>query len=249
MRQDLAIEVRQLERREDLETVVDLQREIWGFEDVDLLPLRLFVVATKIGGQVLGAYSATRMVGFCVCIPGLKAGAKAYLHSHMMGVLPTFRNEGVGRALKLKQREYAVSKEIDLIEWTFDPLELKNAFFNIERLGAIVRRYVHNQYGMSSSHLHAGLPTDRLVAEWWVHSERADALASGRAVNTRDVVAQVCVPVEIDQLKRRDERRASDIQAKVGQEFERHFREGLAVVGFEKSRETGIYLLGRWESN
>lgn len=243
-----AIEIRQLERREELETVVKLQREIWGFEDVDLLPLRLFVVASKIGGQVLGAFAGSRMVAFCVCIPGLKAGAKPYLHSHMMGVAQDYRNAGLGRALKLKQREYASSTGIDLIEWTFDPLEIKNAFFNIERLGAIVRRYVHNQYGMTSSHLHGGLPTDRLVAEWWIRSERAEAAAQGFPWERRDVDARITVPAEIGELRVNDEQRARRIQEEIGEQFERCFREGLAVIGFERSAESGTYLLGKWES-
>ncbi len=116
------IEIRPLTEREDLKTVVRLQRQIWGFEDVDLIPLRLFVVATKIGGQVFGAFDGREMVGFCMAIPGLKAGGKTYLHSHMLGVLPDYRNSGVGRMLKLTQRDDALRRGILLIEWTFDPL-------------------------------------------------------------------------------------------------------------------------------
>jgi predicted GNAT superfamily acetyltransferase len=243
-----AIEIRQLERRDEFDAVVKLQREIWGFEDVDLVPLRLFVVANKIGGQVLGAYAGSTMVAFCVCIPGLKAGAKPYLHSHMMGVSHDFRNVGLGRALKLKQREYALSTGVDLIEWTFDPLEIKNAFFNIERLGVIVRRYVHNQYGMTSSHLHGGLPTDRLVAEWWIRSEPAEAAAEGVARNRAIVEARITVPGDIGELRVKDEQRARKIQAETGEQFERFFRDGLAVIGFERTTEFGTYLLGQWES-
>ena len=125
--------------------------------DADLLPFRMFVVATKIGGQVLGAFDDGRMVAFCLAIPGLKPDGKVYLHSHMLGVLPEYRNAGIGRQLKLRQRDDALARGIDLIEWTFDPLEIKNAYFNMERLGAIVRRYVRNQYGVSSSPLHGGL--------------------------------------------------------------------------------------------
>ncbi len=91
----------------------------------------------------------------------------------MLGVVDDYRNAGVGRRLKLAQREEALARGIDLVEWTFDPLEIKNAFFNIERLGAIVRRYVQNQYGITASPLHGGLPTDRCVAEWWLRSPRA----------------------------------------------------------------------------
>src|SRR4051794_11780165 len=148
------IEIHELKAHSEFAEVVRLQREIWGFQDVELLPLRLFVVASKIGGQLLGAFAGASMIGFCLCIPGLKPGGKAYLHSHMLGVLPSYRNTGLGRRMKLKQRQFALAGSVDLIEWTFDPLEIKNAFFNTERLGAIARRYVHNQYGTTSSHLH-----------------------------------------------------------------------------------------------
>ena len=103
----------------------------------------------------------------------------------MMGVLPEYRNRGVGRLLKLAQRDDAIKTGINLIEWTFDPLELKNAFFNIERLGAIVRRYVPNQYGTTTSHLHGGLPTDRCVAEWHVSSIRVADILSGERSDRR----------------------------------------------------------------
>lgn len=242
------IEIRQIVARDDFETAVKLQRDIWGFDEVDLLPLRLFVVASKIGGQVLGAFAGTKMVGFCLCIPGLKSGAKPYLHSHMMGVCPEYRNAGVGRALKLKQREYALSAGVDLIEWTFDPLELKNAFFNIERLGAIVRRYVHNQYGTTSSHLHGGLPTDRLVAEWWIRSKRVEAAVNGEAGDPAYVLVRIGVPNDIGEMRVKDMARARAIQERVGHTFVGWFRQELAVIGFERTTDSGVYLLGKWES-
>src|SRR5579864_2589621 len=169
------IEVRPLTAHAEFQEAVKLQQQIWGFQEIELLPLRLFVVASKVGGQVFGAFDGQRMIGFCLAIPGLKPGGKSYLHSHMLGVLRDYRDEGVGRRLKLAQREEALTRDIDLIEWTFDPLEIKNAFFNVERLGAIVRRYVFNQYGTTSSPLHGGLPTDRCIAEWWLASPRVKA--------------------------------------------------------------------------
>src|SRR5579859_7836312 len=117
------IETRALTIHAEFNDAVRLQQEIWGFKDVELLPLRLFVVATKIGGQAFGAFDGKRMVGFCLAIPGLKAGGKSYLHSHMLGVLPEYRDAKVGKRLKLAQRDEALSRGIDLIEWTFDPLE------------------------------------------------------------------------------------------------------------------------------
>ena len=241
-----AIEIRALSKLNQFEEVVRLQREIWGFDDVELLPLRLFVVASKIGGQVLGAFEGSRMVAFCLCIPGLKPGGKHYLHSHMLGVLPGWRNTGLGRRMKLAQRQYALASGIDLIEWTFDPLELKNAFFNIERLGAIVRRYVHNQYGTTSSHLHGGLPTDRLVPEWWVRSERVEHLLKNEPYHRPVEEARIAVPGDIAELRKHETRRAREVQQTLAKQFDEHFRAGMAVIGFERSETHGTYLLGRW---
>ena len=160
------IEIRQLHQLDEFAEVMRLQKVIWAFSDAELLPIRFLVVAGKVGGHVFGAYDGSEMAGFCFAIPGVKPGMMPYLHSHMLGVLPAYHNSGVGRRLKLRQRDEALARGIELIEWTFDPLELKNAFFNIERLGAIVRRYAVNQYGVTASPLHGGLPTDRCIAEW-----------------------------------------------------------------------------------
>jgi predicted GNAT superfamily acetyltransferase len=138
-------------------------------------------------------------------------------------VLPEHRNAGIGRRLKLRQKEDALARGIDLIEWTFDPLETKNAWFNIERLGAIVRRYVRNQYGLSTSHLHGGLPTDRCVAEWWIRQPRQNV----------EILDRIHVPPDIATARAR--------QSAIAEQFEDAFARGLAVVGMEQS----TYLLGR----
>lgn len=214
--------IRELHSEPELREAVALQKTIWGFEDADLLPFRMFVVATKIGGQLLGAFDDSRMIAFCLAIPGVKPDGKIYLHSHMLGVLPGYRNAGIGRQLKLRQRDDAAVRGIDLIEWTFDPLDLKNAYFNIERLGAIVRRYVRNQYGVSSSVLHGGLPTDRCVAEWWIRKPRASV----------EVVEQIAVPVDIGEARAK--------QAEIANRFEECFGRGLIVFGLKDAS----YLLG-----
>src|SRR6476619_644212 len=165
------ITIRKCAVMEELEACVALQKEVWNFDDVDLVPLRMFVVSQKIGGQTIGAFQGGELVGFAFSIPGSRAG-HAYLHSHMLAVRDSFRNHGLGRRLKLAQREDAIRQGIDLLEWTFDPLEIKNAHLNLSRLGAIARRYSMNHYGHSSSPLQGGLPTDRLVAEWWIRSRR-----------------------------------------------------------------------------
>ncbi|HLG98014.1 MAG TPA: GNAT family N-acetyltransferase [Bryobacteraceae bacterium] len=242
-------EIHPLATHAEFRDAVRLQQEIWGFADVELLPLRLFVVASKIGGQSLGAFDNGRMIGFCLAIPGLKPGGKTYLHSHMLGVLPEYRDTGVGRKLKLAQREEALQRGIDLIEWTFDPLEIKNAFFNLERLGAVVRRYVLNQYGTTSSHLHGGLPTDRCIAEWWIASERARRIVAGEPFARNPVEVRISIPADIAQIRSKDPSRAREIQQKASQQFLTAFDRGLAVIGFERCTEAGTYLLGQWESS
>ena len=242
-----ALSIYQLSKIEEFTDVVALQKEIWGYSEIELLPMRFFIVANKIGGQVLGAFDQRKMVAFCICIPGLKENGKHYLHSHMLGVLPQYRNTGVGRQMKLKQRQYALAEDVPLIEWTFDPLEIKNAFFNIERLGAIIRRYVHNQYGTTSSHLHGGLPTDRLVPEWWVKSERVEAICSGLPLVRPEVLGRIAVPSSIAEIRRDQPEEAREIQASISEQFAGYFRQDLAVIGFEKTEESGIYLLGQWE--
>jgi predicted GNAT superfamily acetyltransferase len=242
------IDVRPLSTLDEFNVAVRLQKEIWGFEDLELLPLRLFVVASKVGGMSWGAFDGERMIGFCIAIPGLKPGGRTYWHSHMMGVVPEHRNSGVGRALKLRQREDAVKQGIELVEWTFDPLEIKNAYLNIERLGAVVRRYVLNQYGTTTSHLHGGLPTDRCVAEWWVSSARVSGLLAGGALERPRIESRIEVPFDIDAIRKRDLGRAKEIQRRVSGQFVSDFNNGLMVVGLERTERAGVYLLARDEA-
>jgi predicted GNAT superfamily acetyltransferase len=242
------IEIRALHTHEEMTQAVALQQLIWGFEDVELMPVRLFVTATKIGGQVFGAFDQGRMIGFCLAIPGIKpAGNKSYLHSHMLGVIKEYRDAGVGRMLKLEQRKDAVARGIELMEWTFDPLEIKNAYFNIERLGAVVRRFVLNQYGTTSSKLHAGLPTDRCVAEWWLSSPRVDAILRGHQLDRAPHEASIAVPASIYEIKANDPVLAREIQKRVSGEFQEHFSKGLVVTAFERTPEAGKYIF-TWDS-
>ncbi|HEX5431687.1 MAG TPA: GNAT family N-acetyltransferase [Bryobacteraceae bacterium] len=225
--------------------VVNLQRAVWRFDDLELLPVRFFVVADKIGGQILGAFQAGRMVGFCLAIPGLKPEGVCYLHSHMLGVLAEYRDTGVGRKLKLAQRDDALARGIDLIEWTFDPLEIKNAYFNLVRLGAVVRRFVPNQYGSTTSPLHGGLPTDRCIAEWTLRSSRVEAALAGKPETTSNPAARIEVPAAIEALKKTNPVRALDIQTRVRGEFLQYFAGGLAATSFERTRGAGFYVLSR----
>src|SRR6266568_5405590 len=187
----------------DLEVMracVALQKEVWNFSDADLIPLRMFVVAEKIGGQIIAAFDGKEAVGFGLSIPGYRDG-RSYLHSHMLAVRQTYRNAGLGRRIKLFQRDDALARGFELIEWTFDPLEIKNAYLNIEKLGAIARRYTVNQYGITSSPLQGGLPSDRLIAEWWLKSKRVEELVGrGQRPNFKCRMG-IDVPAEIYEWK------------------------------------------------
>ena len=238
--------IRKCRELDELRTCVALQKEVWNFSDAELVPLRMFVVAEKIGGQVIGAFDGETMIGFALALPAIRNG-HPYLHSHMVGVREGYRNAGLGRRIKWFQRDDAISRGFELMEWTFDPLEIKNAYFNIERLGAVVRRFVLNQYGTTSSPLHGGMPTDRCVAEWWISSLNVEAVLTGQRPGSRPVEARIGVPVEIAQLRKEEPKRAREIQKSVSEQFVRHFERGLAVIGFERSETEGTYLLGPWQ--
>ena len=240
------IEFRQLHKLDEFADVLRLQQVIWGFADTELLPIRFLVVVSKVGGHVFGAYDGAEMVGFCFAIPGVKPGRMPYLHSHMLGVLPAYHNAGIGRRLKLQQREEALSRGIQLIEWTFDPLELKNAFLNIEKLGAIVRRYYLNQYGTTSSPLHGGLPTDRCICEWWLDSPRVRSILAGETV-ARSPQERISYPADIARIRSEDNGRARQIQQANADRFLRAFEDGLAVTGFARDEKEGTYLLEPWQ--
>jgi predicted GNAT superfamily acetyltransferase len=242
-----ALTTRALTAVDEFQEAVKVQQKVWGFADNELLPVRLFVVATKIGGQVFGTFDGDRLIAFCIAIPGIKKASDCYLHSHMLGVLPEYWNRGIGRTLKLAQREEAMSRGIDLMEWTFDPLEIKNAYFNMERLGAIVRRYVLNQYGTTTSHLHGGLPTDRCVAEWHMQSHWVKETLAGRKPHHIHIEARIEVPANISELRVNDVKRAKEIQSHVTDSFLSCFDQGLAVTAVELTESTGTYLLGKWE--
>jgi predicted GNAT superfamily acetyltransferase len=245
------IELRICHGTDEFHACVALQKEVWNFSDADLVPLRMFVVADKVGGQVMGAFEGDVMVGFALSVPGTRSG-HVYLHSHMLAVRKEYRNGGLGRRLKMMQREEALSRGIELIEWTFDPLEIKNAYLNIEKLGAIVRRYNINQYGITSSPLQGGLPSDRLIAEWWLKSQRVESLLQNGKNPLPQTVTGIAVPAQIYEWKAAAETRAkaAEVQSRNREQFLAAFNDGLAVLGYERDPEgNGKFLLGRWDES
>ena len=250
------IQIRPCEGFDELEACVQLQIETWGYDDTDVIPRKTFLVAQSIGGQVIGAFDSEipggpkSLVGFVFSLPGIKVGLgipRAYLHSHMLAVKNAYRNRGLGRELKLEQRREALSRGIRHIEWTFDPLEIKNAFLNIQRLGAIVRQYRPDFYGVSSSRLQGGLPTDRLVAEWWLDSRRVQSSIAGQPAVTHEVKQRIEVPASIYEWKSTEAARdrARAVQSENRTKFQGAFSQGLAVLGFTRDGEgNGVFELG-----
>lgn len=257
LRSGREVELRECRTLEELGACVTLQGETWGYEGNDIIPRRGFVVARQIGGQVVGAFEpgGGGLVGFAMALPGVKKRAagesgvpRAYLHSHMLAVRPEWRDEGLGQKLKLLQREEALGRGMDRMEWTFDPLEGKNAFLNIHRLGVVVHRYLPDFYGVSSSRLQNGLPTDRLLAEWHLTSERVAGRVAGETEPLPPVKERIMIPAEISAWKAGGEiARAREAQQENRRTFERAFAAGLAVVGFVRDAQgNGIYELAEW---
>jgi predicted GNAT superfamily acetyltransferase len=237
---------------EEFDQCVALEEAVWGYDPADMIPRRMFLLASRIGGQVIGAFlgDSPTAVGFAMALPAVRNG-RAYLHSHMVGVVSEYRNRGIAYALKLAQREDALARGIELMEWTFDPLEIKNAYINITKLGAIVRRYQHNFYGPSSSPLQGGLPTDRIYAEWWLRSQRVERALSGEPQRI-DAIERVDVPSEIYAWKASspDRGTARDVQARNAQALESAFARNLAVLGYQRNqRGDGQFLLGHWDEH
>lgn len=240
------IVVRPLQTIEEMRSAVDLQRRVWGYSESDIVPDQMFVVARESGGQVLAAYDGETAVGFALAFAGIHGG-KPYLHSHMVGVVKEYQDRGVGRLLKLAQRDDAIARGVDLIEWTFDPLQLKNAHFNLAKLGAIVRRYMPNVYGRTSSPLHGGLPTDRLVAEWWLKSPHAQNVLEGRRYAATNRSVRISIPSAIREICAEEPEKAAAIQAEVREQFNVQIAAGRAAMGFEFSGDQGSYVLEPYE--
>lgn len=246
---------------EEYEACVRLQVETWGYDASDVIPRKAFIVAKKIGGQIVGAFDTDQpgagpcggpesLIGFAFSLPGIKSGAdgpRPYLHSHMLAVRESWRNRGIGTQLKLEQRREALQRGIRRMEWTFDPLEIRNAYLNIHKLGAIVRSYQVDFYGVSSSRLQGGLQTDRLVAEWMLDSPRVQVILEGGSSEPFTIVERIEVPATVSAWKasEEDRYRAREVQHRNRLQFEKAFAKGLAVLGYTRDEQgNGVFELG-----
>lgn len=231
---------------DEMHSCMNLQKRVWHGSDLDVVPHNIFVVAGRAGGLVLGAFAGQHLVGFALAFPALRQGL-AYLHSHMTAVEPALQGQGIGKRLKLAQRQYALAHGFDLIEWTFDPLQLGNANFNIVRLGAIAREYLPNFYGNTTNALDAGLPTDRLVAEWWIRQSRVEQILEGRP-QPKMPAHPVRVPRRIREICATDSEAARRIQRELREQLQELFHRSFVITGFETDADYATYLLECYEN-
>jgi predicted GNAT superfamily acetyltransferase len=234
----------------EFEACISVERQVWKSLEVDIIPIPLFVVASETGGQVLGAFHGKDLVGFTLAIAGWRA-RKPFLHSHMTAVLDGHRDRGIGRRLKLFQREDALARGIALVEWTFDPFVTKNAYFNFMRLGAIARRYLPNVYGITTSPLHGSLPTDRLVAEWHLRSNRVLHVLAGKQTKAMASKrsARITIPSIFEELRENDPSRARQLQSHVREDFLKWLGRGYIATTVEKTTGGTDYILEPWSSS
>lgn len=257
----MPIEIRPLQTIPEYRLCEDLQRRVWAMPgDLEVVPLHLLLTVQRSGGLLLGAFDQDVLAGFVFGFPGFTEQGQTRHCSHMMGVDPAYQGMGVGYRLKLAQRDFALQQGLELVTWTYDPLESRNAYLNIHKLGALCRTYVRDFYGPLDDGLNAGLPTDRLQAEWWVASERVrlrlaeeagrlaglpaaqvnslrpestENMAPGMLNRDADeLLVQVEIPADYQSVRAADPRLAMKWRLETRQAFERHFDAGSMVVDF-----------------
>jgi predicted GNAT superfamily acetyltransferase len=242
------IVIRECASIEELDACVKLQREVFALPDLEISPRRHLVVTRSAGGFALGAFAESRLVGFVLSVPGFRS-QKRFFYSHMTAVARDFQNYGIGAKLKWAQRTRALSENVKYIKWTFQPTQARNAFFNLERLGALVKTYAPNYYGTDYSTSNAqdkiiGLDSDRLIAEWNLESEKVTALSKGESFKeTAEIVRTIEISNDWNQLLKTDLQKAVDEQTRVKEEFEAAFTKGLISKGFLRDERSPKYLL------
>jgi predicted GNAT superfamily acetyltransferase len=241
------IEVRECRSIEDFDTCIALQREAFGLPDIEISPRRHFIVSNRAGGWTLGAFKGDRMVGFVHHLVALRAEDEIIGYSHMMAVSRDFQNKGIGAILKWSQRKRALSEGRKFIKWTWDPMQARNAHFNLNRLGVIVREYADNFYGTDypatpSEEGGPGIDSDRLFAEWELDSERVATLSSGSAPELGRPGAEVVIPPDWQGLIRSDPQAARGEQLRVRDEFSRALGSGLICKAFHRDDTSPRYL-------
>ncbi len=246
------ITIRECTTVEEFDACVRLQREAFALPDIEISPRRHLIVARGAGGWTLGAFEGQRLVGFVLNLAAFYDDGRVGGYSHMMAVSPEYQNRGLGARLKWAQRERSLREGRDFIKWTFEPCRARNAHFNLNRLGAVVRTYAPNLYGTDYTTIDGefgrrlGLDSDRVYADWDLRSPRVEAASRGEE-SKRDARAEATVeiPPDWNALVREDPARAQEELLRVRNGFQRALASGLVCSGFERDAVRPRYLFYR----
>lgn len=247
--------VRECHSIDELDQCVNLQRQVFGLPDLEISPRRHLIVSRQAGGWTLGAFVGERLVGFVHHLAAVRNGNELFGYSHMMAVDPDFQNQGVGARLKWSQRARALEEGRSFIKWTWDPMQARNAHFNLNRLGVTVTSYGENFYGtdyvtslVKEEAELPGIDSDRLFANWDIGSPRVRKLAEGKSAPIgAPPSAQITIPSNWTSLMKTDPRGAKEQLLRARGQFQECFDQGLICAGFERSADEPRYLLYRPE--
>ena len=241
------VTIRECQTAEDFQQCIDLERAVWKDDDIDIMPIRLYMISKTCGGPTIGAFDQTQtLVGVGHMLPALP-GKNIAFHSHLLAVVEHLRDKDIGYRIKLAQREYAIKAGVKMLFWTFDPLQSRNAHFNINKLGVVIRRYGVNYYGENvSSVFETDVPSDRLIAEWWISSRYVSAALSGAKPRVAEVKATVTIPDDINAITARSVEEHKKWRLRVREDFEEALKQGGIARGFVRDKAAGrsTYIFG-----
>jgi predicted GNAT superfamily acetyltransferase len=245
------IEVREVTAIEEYDACIRLQREVFGLPDLEISPRRHLIVSHQAGGWTLGAFVEGKLVGFVHHLAAVR-GAEIFGYSHMMAVAAEYQNRGLGARLKWAQRARALSEGRDFIKWTFEPTRARNAHFNLNRLGVVVREYAVNFYGTdyvtNPSEKAAGvrdMDSDRVFASWDLRSPRVEALAAGGEYPLPEPDRTIEIPADYSALLKSDPAAGKREQMRVREEFLKALGDGLVCRAFGRDAARPRYLFYR----
>jgi predicted GNAT superfamily acetyltransferase len=252
------IEIRECVAIDELDSCIRLQREVFRLPEAEVSPRRHFIVSHEAGGWTLGAFANERLVGFVHHLAAVRGDDEIFGYSHVMAVDPSYQNQGIGARLKWSQRARAMSEGRSFIKWTWDPLQARNAYFNLNRLGVTVSSYAENFYGTDyatdptlTGAAPPGIDSDRLFADWQLNWRRVADLENGvLAFETVPVKEDgvIDIPANWTKLCREDPSEARRQQLRVRSEFQQAFASGCVAAAFERSTEKPRYLLYQKEA-
>jgi predicted GNAT superfamily acetyltransferase len=225
----------------EMRAVEELQKEVWGIPDIEVVPLTQLVAAKEAGGTLIGAFDMDVLVGFVYGFPSFEYGQAAH-HSHMLAVKPAYRNLDLGRRLKLAQREHVMAQGIAVMTWTFDPLQSLNAHFNFRKLGVVADRYLPDFYGAEAASFLHQTGTDRLWVSWWLTSDHVKRTIAGDRTGLPGDIS-IEIPGDINSVQQQDPRTALEWREKTRRAFTDAIKAGYVVVGFTRENDVGNYHL------